>query len=89
MASHTENSYVSEESPSKRRRIGDSELIVPPATHIPRLESDSTYAHRQSLQGRAILSNAADSPHFFKNRALVFQFLDVFNVVQDDVGRLK
>lgn len=88
MSAYTNVSHVANESPSKRRRI-DSSDSTPTTSQALHLDSDSTYAHRQNLQGRATLSNAAESPYFSKNRALVFQFLDVFNTVQDDIGRLK
>lgn len=59
--------------------------------HTPARPSDADHPlpHRQTLRGRAVDSNAADHYLFFKHRALVFNFVDVYNLVQDDLGRLK
>jgi hypothetical protein len=48
---------------------------------------EQLYAHRSLLRGRATLANAADSIHFSKNRSLVFQFVDIYDLVTDDIGK--
>ncbi|KAH7332859.1 hypothetical protein B0J17DRAFT_677854 [Rhizoctonia solani] len=49
----------------------------------------SPFAHRWSFEGRARINNAAETPHFCKHRALVYHFLDMYNVDADGDGDLK
>lgn len=50
---------------------------------------DPLLLHRWKLSGRASINNAADTHYFSKHKALVFHFLDVSNVLKDDLGQLK
>ena len=46
-------------------------------------------SHCWKLEGWASVNNAADTCHFVKNKSLMFHFLSVSEVVEDDVGQLK
>ncbi|EUC55177.1 HAT family dimerization protein [Rhizoctonia solani AG-3 Rhs1AP] len=87
----------SEAPPSlKRLRIDDPNDTLRPETaesgypppHTSNWQQDSKYAHCAHLIGRATKRNVADTPHFSKNTALVYQFLDMSEVVEDDAGIL-
>jgi hypothetical protein len=77
------------ESPLKRRHVEDVEPSDSPAP-APNLAVDPEliHSHRATLHGRATLSNAADSIYFSNHRALVFHFVDVFDLVKDELGKL-
>ncbi|QRV98019.1 Zinc finger, BED-type predicted [Ceratobasidium sp. AG-Ba] len=74
--------------PHKRRHVevsepdtfGDAEFVTSLDPH--------TVSHRQALRGRATKSNAADNIHFTKNHALIFNFVDVFDIVTDGIGKI-
>ena len=70
----------------KRRRTNNPSGPTEPALS---LDPELSYSHRKSLSSRASLSNAADNFHFSKRRALVFNFVDVFDIVEDSLGKLK
>jgi hypothetical protein len=72
------------EEPTSKRHHTDN-----PVSPAEPLDPELSYVHRKSLPGRASLSNAADSFHFSKRHALVFNFVDVYDIVEDDLGRLK
>jgi hypothetical protein len=82
--SATNNQLHNSELPLKRPRTDSPE---PAPTAIP--TSDSMYAHRRSLPSRATLSNAADNRHFAKSHALVYHFVDMYDIVEDELGGLK
>ncbi|QRV92757.1 AC9 transposase [Ceratobasidium sp. AG-Ba] len=75
---------------SKRARVDETERTdVPlnPSLPVVLVAPEQLHAHRSLLRGRATLANAADSIHFSKNRSLVFQFVDIYDLVTDDIGK--
>ncbi|KAG8734285.1 hypothetical protein FRC12_018580 [Ceratobasidium sp. 428] len=88
MPVRTSSSDSLENPPPKHRRIDDPEILGP-LTDDPTLVSDPVRVRRQALPGRATISNAADSIYFSKNRALVYDFVDMYDVVLDELGKLQ
>lgn len=97
------DSLSQDESAAKRRRMDDPQASlapteateVPPAPHSPPTPAHpspsatiNSFAHRLILEGRATGNNAADTRHFIKHKSLVFHFLDVSDIVENDIGQL-
>ncbi|KAG8679892.1 hypothetical protein FRC11_003188, partial [Ceratobasidium sp. 423] len=55
-----------------------------PAPNVPPWRKNPKYAHREYLVQRATKNNVADTHHFAKHEALVYQFLDMAEAVEDD-----
>ncbi|KDN33044.1 hypothetical protein RSAG8_13867, partial [Rhizoctonia solani AG-8 WAC10335] len=84
------------------RTMSDSslELTTEYAPKHPRLETvdsdaqssidttESPFPHRKTLKGRATLCNAADTRHFRNSRALIYTFVDIFDIGLDKLGWL-
>lgn len=88
----------SEAPPSlKRLRIDDSDnrdtlddgTTDYPSPDMSPWRKNPKYAHREHLFGRATKKNVADTPHFAKHTALVYQFLDMAEAVENDVQVLQ
>ncbi|CUA76156.1 Zinc finger BED domain-containing protein RICESLEEPER 2 [Rhizoctonia solani] len=101
--SSNDNLSISEHPPAKRRHteLADSDIknlsldsitlsTPPPPTPHPPLPIDPVYSHRYKLRGRAALNNAAETRYFSgpKHHALVFHFVDLFEPVEDQTGKL-
>lgn len=89
-ATHFDSDF-SDDYPSKRSRADSygHDSSDHDHTQIPPGAPEDSYSHRKTLPGRAAISNAADSIHFIKSRALVFHFVDIFDIVPDSLGKLE
>ncbi|CUA76039.1 Zinc finger BED domain-containing protein DAYSLEEPER [Rhizoctonia solani] len=74
----------------KRLRLDDSddssddELATYPPPNVSPWRRNPSYAHREHLVQRATKNNVADTPHFAKHTALVYQFLDMAEAIEDN-----
>jgi hypothetical protein len=97
------DSLFQDEPAAKRPHIDDPEAslshtAVAEGSFVPQLPSvpvhlslstaEGSFTHRIVLDGRATINNAADTRHFMKHKSLVFHFLDVSGVVENDLGQL-
>ncbi|QRV78693.1 hAT family dimerization protein [Ceratobasidium sp. AG-Ba] len=75
--------------PNKRCHIEDADTNNEPLKdNRAALNAESNaFAHRKALRGRAILSNAADNPLFSNHHALVFHFVDAFDIEKGGKGK--
>ena len=86
----SDSSPALDEPIAKHRRVQNTESdSVDAPNGAPAPIPPPFIAHRWKLDGRATINNAADTQYFSKHTALVFQFLDVLDIVKDDVGLLK